>query len=559
MGIRSWAVAIALASMSADALSASFPCYKASSYAEVTVCSANQLSHQDEVLAALYQRALARLPDPNAVQWVQKNWLESDRNQCRTVQCVKDSYARRIFGLRRQLGEPTLSTIDRYGEPASRSPARHAEVAATPMQGSPSDIECANLNAAVKTALNSGIPAASLMQFNGRVVTGWRQSDYEAFLGALDACSTRAETAPELNVFPDEARTLLTTLRERAVRVGAEPDIAAKTSLSNTAGVVAAEAVAKNQERDVADWTFTRNADGVVMASATRNAMIYLGNDCDAMSPQYGNGAWTYGNAEWSVKVGTEQFKFLGNAPPLVSAKCEARTKSPPALQAMAVPVQVQKPRLSSASVTHSSPATPVTSEPSPARTTIPATQGSESNASTGNFLSALLVTWVGIVIAGVVCGFKGTIVVYRNFDDLAIVFFMGVLLLAGGLSGFYFSGLKDSFATPLLWGIAVLGTMILFGWTIARTWRDQQPASVWRFALALITKISLGILFLNNLVTLISPSGKTLGARSRARGTALLFLAVLTPIVLRLVRNHDGVWAPHNLLSSYHRRRMGI
>jgi uncharacterized protein len=551
--IRVWLVAGVFLGLCAKLPAASFPCDKASSYSEVAVCSDPDLSRKDETLAALYQKALARLPDPKAVQWVQRNWLVDDRDQCHTVQCVKDSYSKRIFGLRRQLGEPMSST------------ALSSQTVTFPTSVDPSDAECANLNAAVKTALNSKMPAASLAQFYGRVVTGWRQSDYEAFLSELSRCASRAEVAPELNAFPDEARMLLTTLRGRAVRIGESESSAFALSARGQGssltreGTAAGDAEAETDEPEVVNWQFTRNSDGVVMTSTARGATIYLGNDCDAMSPQYGNGAWTYSNAGWSVQVGSKQFKFSQIAPPLAIHKCEVQPERPQLTQQLATaPAPVPSPQ-ASALVAHPATAAPVASMPSPVVATTPTIQGNEPNTPTGNVLSVLFVVWLSIVVVGIVCGFKGTIVVYRNFDDLAIVFLMSVLPFVGGLAGFYFSGLKDSFAAPLLWGLSVVGTMVLFGWTIARTWRDQQPASAWRFSLALITKVSLGILFLNNLVTLISPSGKTFNARSRARGTALLFLAVLTPIVMRLVREHEGVWAPRNILSAYHRRRMGI
>lgn len=537
-----WVAGVLLCS-SVEVLAASFPCHKASSYAELAVCADPELSRQDEELAELYQDALTRLHDPKAVRWAQKAWLEDDRDRCDTVQCVKDSYSKRIFALRRQLGEPTPLVLS-----APRTATMSEQVG-------PSDEDCASLNDAVKVALNSEVPSASLTQFGGRVVTGWRQADYDDFLGALDTCGGRAEIAPELNVFPDEARLLLTTLRARAVRIG--------TTERNELPTAAVESIAPQSvdaTQDIEDWQFVHNANGVVMASTRRNAVIYLGKSCDAMSPQYGNGTWSYGNAGWGVKVGGEQFNFPRAFPPIEDAsghpppECTAGSAESQIVAASASASQVQL--AAPAAVARPNPPAPPTST-SMAPTA--AIQQSRPETVAANYFAMLLVVWSCIVIVGIVCGFNGTIIVYRNFDDLAIVFFMGALLFVGGLAGVYFSGFKDSFATPLLWGLSILGTMTLFGWTIVRTWRDQRPASAWRFALALTTKMSLGILFVNNLVTLLSPSGKTLSARSRARGTALLSLAVLTPIVMRLVRDHEGVWAPHNLLGSYHRRRMGI
>ena len=565
MGIRAWIVAGVLLGSCAQVFAASFPCYKASMYAESAVCSDPELSRQDDELAMLYKEALTRLPEPKAVQWVQKNWLEDDRNQCRTVQCVKDSYTMRIYGLRRQLGElPEKATTARV----------QAQVASASTPAVSTDEECANLNAAIKTAMNSKIPTTSLTQFGGRVITGWRQSDYDAFLSALNACTGRADVAPELNIFPDEAMLLLTTLRQRAVRIGLRDQSAISTpsnqeppSQPAAAASEATDPTLAYSGQEVNGWRFVRNTNGVVMTSASRDATIYLGKDCDAMSPQYGNGAWTYSNAGWALKVGAEQLNFPRILPPVGEPygnppeKCGYKVDSSPTPQTAAAPATRPAPVQQQPAPTHAPVVlpsiAPAASAPSPTLTYT--AQNSETEAVIGNFFVVLLVMWILLVIVGIVAGFKGAIVVYRNFDDLAIVFFMGVLFFVGGLAGFYFSGFKNSFATPLLWGLSGLGIMTLFGWTVARTWRDQKSESVWRFVLALITKMSLGILFVNNLVTLISPSGKTLGARSRARGSALLFLAVLTPIVLRLVRDHVGIWAPHNLLSAYQRHRMGV
>ena len=478
MRVRAWFVAVALCASCTQAFAASFSCDKAATYSEIAVCSDPGLSRQDDELAKLYKQALVNLPDPKAVQWVQQNWLEA-RDRCNTDQCVKDAYSNRIVGLQRQLGISTEHHL-------TSSPAAVSSGTATTRSASPSDDECANLNAAVNAALNSKSPAASITQFGGRVVTGWRQSDYDAFLTALTACESRADVAPVLNSFPDESRLLLTTLRERSVRES---------------------------------WT-----------------------TAPARAPEL-----TQPNPEPAPSRTTEPKTSPTDA--VRSAPGAAQSNSSP--QSGTVPASKMTPT--------PAPSTgPATSQQLPSSSTA-ATQNSDTDAPVGNFLAILLVVWIVVVIGGVVAGFKGAIVVYRNFDDLAIVFFMGVVLVVGGLAGFYFMGFKNSIATPLLWGLSGLGTMGLFGWTVARTWRDQQPESVWRFVLAMITKMSLGILFVNNLVTLISPSGKTWGARSQARNAALLFLAVLTPVVLRLVRNHEGVWAPHNLLSAYRRRRMGV
>ncbi|MEO8801791.1 MAG: hypothetical protein ABI375_00370 [Rudaea sp.] len=495
MRVRAWFVASMFCVMCSQGYAASFSCYKASSYVEEAVCSDPGLSRQDDELAALYKEALIKLPDRRAVQWAQRNWLESARDPCHTVQCIKDAYGHRIYGLQRQVTQVTASYPPSPASPVSSNSATPSRAA-----DSPSDEDCANLNAAVETALNSRMPAASLTHFGGRVVAGWRRTDYDAFLTALSSCESRADVAAVLNAFPDESRLLLTTLQQHSTRVEPmEKDVALETV---PAGMIS-------------------RTDQPSPNSATPEKTP--STDAERLTPTTAQGGP-------SAPVAT-----ISSTAASTAVRSDAPVVAPAVQQATTRPVQA----------------------PGLARTNT--AQSHDATAIGGNFLAGLLLVWILIVIGGIVAGYKGAIVVYRNFDDLAIVFFMGVLFFVGGLAGFYLSGIKNSFAGPLLWGISGLAIMFLFGWTVSRTWRDQKIGSVWRFTLALITKMSLGILFVNNLVTLISPSGKTMGARSRARGSALLFLAVLTPIVLRLVRDHEGVWAPRNLLGTYQRRRMGI
>lgn len=158
-----------------------------------------------------------------------------------------------------------------------------------------------------------------------------------------------------------------------------------------------------------------------------------------------------------------------------------------------------------------------------------------------------IAIAWLAIVVAGVIAGWNEKIVVFRNFDDLAMMFFMLVIPLCLVWIGDYGAML------------ATLAFSCLLVWVSIRTWKDQSPRSIWAFCLALITKLSLGILFVNSLWSAISPGGKTQLARARTRASAIAMLALLSPIVLRLVRDHEGIWSPRHLLSPYHRRRAGI
>jgi len=177
---------------------------------------------------------------------------------------------------------------------------------------------------------------------------------------------------------------------------------------------------------------------------------------------------------------------------------------------------------------------------------TAPAAQAPESRDFSPLFWG-VAIGWLTLVICGIVAGWNQRIVVFRNYDDLAMMFFMLAVPLLTVWMGRYGG----------IFAIVFFFSFLL--WASIRTWRDQSPRSIWAFALALITKLSLGILFVNSLWTVISPGGKTQLARARARASALGMLAILTPIVMRLVRDHEGIWSPRNVLTPYQRRRSGL
>jgi hypothetical protein len=55
------------------------------------------------------------------------------------------------------------------------------------------------------------------------------------------------------------------------------------------------------------------------------------------------------------------------------------------------------------------------------------------------------------------------------------------------------------------------------------------------------ITKVPLGIIWVLNFITLLNPSGDTAQKRRKNRGTALVILAILTPILSMVVANKEG------------------
>ena len=180
---------------------------------------------------------------------------------------------------------------------------------------------------------------------------------------------------------------------------------------------------------------------------------------------------------------------------------------------------------------------------------TTPSATPKEEATSQKTLLSYIVLAWATIVILGIALGFTHRIVVYRDFDDLGLLFLMPVTLIFGWILGNVVSGpLVQNLASFLIIAIE-LG---LFAYV---TWRTcQDNSSWWEILVALVTKISLGFLFALHLFTFINSKRGSQGRRSD-----LFWILVLTPIVYGLVKNKVGFWAPHDSLNSYRRRQLGI
>lgn len=143
----------------------------------------------------------------------------------------------------------------------------------------------------------------------------------------------------------------------------------------------------------------------------------------------------------------------------------------------------------------------------------------------------------------GCVLGFTDKIVVFRNYDDLGLAF-LGVVPVFIG------------FISMVRWILipAAIISCAVFMWLLVRTWQDNQ--SVWKLLVALPTKLALSVLFIAFLWDVLSPNGQTQIARAKQRGLATAVLAVLTPVIYRLVREKTGVIHPKQ---AFHGTRRGL
>lgn len=188
----------------------------------------------------------------------------------------------------------------------------------------------------------------------------------------------------------------------------------------------------------------------------------------------------------------------------------------------------------------------------------LPVLADTPSNPSTPSGLgwTIFLVAWLMSVVCGVIGGWRRSLTVFRNYDDLALVFFAGFTVVVTLFLVWVFGQGSRWFILAVL----VVGAVVflgLFSMIVLRTWTDNP--SIVAFPIALVTKLSLAALFLLNLVSLINPSGKSQLQRAQNRASALGWLAILTPIVYRMVRDKEGVWAPRDVFNQYQRGKLGL
>ena len=89
--------ALSLFALSTSAISASFPCAKATTDVEKQICADPLLNKLDEALAVNYKGMLSADfgGSPKALKAEQRKWVAS-RNQCKTNQCLVSLYRKRL-------------------------------------------------------------------------------------------------------------------------------------------------------------------------------------------------------------------------------------------------------------------------------------------------------------------------------------------------------------------------------------------------------------------------------------------------------------------------------
>lgn len=186
-------IALLLALMHGSATAASFPCNKAQSRTEKTICANAELSRLDELLERFYRGAQAHLGQGSScLQSDQRQWLRTTRNSCADDACLKRVYLDRLSEL--QALQPGINEARDF-----TLPARPALVWTIP----PAEDTVAAPKLASKPFRASG--ALSYDSLQGGYLL--RSENKTAYVLVLDMFLDGA-TARELSALKDQSPTL---------------------------------------------------------------------------------------------------------------------------------------------------------------------------------------------------------------------------------------------------------------------------------------------------------------------------------------------------------------
>ena len=68
------------------------------------------------------------------------------------------------------------------------------------------------------------------------------------------------------------------------------------------------------------EYALSKNADGFVLKSSSMT--LYLGNSCDAYSPEHGKGRWGWANGRFAIELQNVNFGFPMQSPPFDDLRC---------------------------------------------------------------------------------------------------------------------------------------------------------------------------------------------------------------------------------------------
>lgn len=137
-------------------------------------------------------------------------------------------------------------------------------------------------------------------------------------------------------------------------------------------------------------------------------------------------------------------------------------------------------------------------------------------------------------IVIGIVLGWQNRIVIFNNYDDLGLTFLSFILPIPAFLIYGYFGQSKVT-----LYFFIIL-ELLLFLYLIYKSFIDNKK-NIFFTILALYTKFPISFLYLINLMSVID--GQINKNRKNKSVLSIVFFAILTPILTKLVKNKTGVY----------------
>ena len=148
------------------------------------------------------------------------------------------------------------------------------------------------------------------------------------------------------------------------------------------------------------------------------------------------------------------------------------------------------------------------------------------------------------VAIIGIILGLTKKITVFRDFNDLALVFF---LIASPFFLVQIFRFFSDETVRKILLYFFVALEVLIFLTIVFRTFQDNSNPVF--SMIALLIKIPLSVLFIINVLDFINPPSKS-PQSNNVRRRALTWLLFLTPLIIALVRDKKGIFNPDKLIA---------
>lgn len=141
------------------------------------------------------------------------------------------------------------------------------------------------------------------------------------------------------------------------------------------------------------------------------------------------------------------------------------------------------------------------------------------------------------IYILGVWMGASGSLVVYRNFNDVMLVGLLFIVPVIAASAFFYVTDI-EALHMPILYVVLTLEALFLL-LILVRTWRDNS--GLFSTLLALYVKLPTGILFFFHLFTVFS------GDSRQKRRQSIFWTIMLLPLLYALVKDKSTGFLPRS------------